>query len=278
MSDPNGQPRFVLVPADLVAMVAERKISKEAGWLYIVLLGHHNRTRKDNDVWPSRQVLAEGMGLSKPQSVDKYLAELRDAGLIVSEQRKRAGTFNTSSKHTLLLFVPRTDEEIAARKARHEAIPYNGQRYPRQRTAAIPSRGYELEEVELEELNDVDSMRGTSGRSAPASARDGKSKDQLPDDYDPWSATGNRSHERPTWENWHDADREKFRRLVGNVLVSDGSKWDKGRFSADGFYRAFRAMEKNRKRWPGEYVEALSTAGDYGIEDWLLDQGLTRAD
>lgn len=62
--------RYVLVPADLVALVAEGQLTKEAAWLYIVLLGHHNRARKDNDVWPSRAVMAQGMGLKKPQSVE----------------------------------------------------------------------------------------------------------------------------------------------------------------------------------------------------------------
>lgn len=271
-----SQDRYVLVPADLVGFVAEGKISKEAGWLYVVLLGHHNRSRKDNDVWPSRAVLAQGMGLSKPQSVDKYLAELREAGLIVSEQRKRAGNFNTSSKHTLLLTVPRSTEEIAARKASHEAIPYNGQRYPRQRTPAVPCSGHELEEVELDELKDFEAMSRTSGRSAPDGARHGDSKDQLPDDYDPWATNGNRTHEKPVYVNWHDKDRAKFRQHVGNVLISDGSHWDKGKFAADAFYKAFRKTQKNPKRWPGEYVEALSNAGELGVEDWLLDQGLTR--
>jgi len=270
--------RYVLVPADLVALVADGKLSKEAAWLYVVLLGHHNRTRRDNDVWPSRAVMAQGMGLSKPQSVDKYLVELRAAGLIVSERRKRSSDMNTSSKHTLLLFVPRTDEEIAARRASREAIPYNGQRYPRQRTAAIPSRGQELDEGELDQPIDKELISRTSGRFAPGGARHGDSKDQVRNNVDPWATSGNRAHERATYENWHDPDREVFRQHVGEVLISVGKKgsWRKGKWDADAFYNAFRRRAEGEKRWPGRHVESLSYAGDNAVDDWLIDQGLMR--
>lgn len=268
--------RYVLVPADLVALVAEGHLTKEAAWLYVVLLGHHNRARRDNDVWPSRAVMAQGMGLKKPQSVDKYLDELRHTGLIVSERRKRASDMNTSSKHTLLLFVPRTDDEVATQKASHEAIPYNGQRYPRQRTAAIPSRGQELDEGELEQLNENDPIRRTSGRFAPDGARHEDSEDRDRDNADPWATASNRSHEAPTWENWHDSDRETFKGHVGETLISTGKNWKKGRFTAEAFYRAYRLREEGAKRWPGQYVETLSYAGEEAVDDWLIDQGLLR--
>lgn len=268
--------RYVLVPADLVALVAEGRLTKEAAWLYIVLLGHHNRARKDNDVWPSRAVMAQGMGLKKPQSVDKYLAELREAKLIVSEERRRAGAFNTSSKHTLLLFVPRADEEVAARRASHEAVPRSGQRYPRQRTSDIPHRGHELDEEELEQLSENDSMSRTSGRFAPASARHEDSKDRDRSNEDPWVTAGNRSHERPTYENWHEGDRETFKAHVGEVLISTGKNWKKGRYTTEAFYRAYRLKTENAKRWPGQYVETLSCAGEEAVDDWLIDQGLLR--
>lgn len=268
--------RYVLVPADLVAYVAEGRISKEAGWLYIVLLGHHNRSRRDDDVWPSRDVMAQGMGLKKPQSVDKYLAELRGAGLIVSERRKRASDMNTSSKHTLLLTVPRADEEIAARRASREAIPYNGQRYPRQRTAAIPSRGQELDEHELEQPNDIEVISRTSGRFAPGGARHEDSEDLNRNSQDPWATTGNRAHEAPTFENWHDTDRETFKQHVGETLISTGKNWKKGRYTTEAFYRAYRLKTEGTKRWPGQYVETLSYAGEEAVDDWLIDQGLMR--
>jgi hypothetical protein len=168
------RPTFVLVPTDLVGMVADGKIGKEAAWLYVALLSHHNRSRRDNEVWPSRAVLAAEMGMSRPQSVDRYLEELRAAGLIASRVRKRSGNMNTSSAHNLLLTVTRTDEEIASRKASHEAMPHSGQRYPLQRTAAVPHRGQELDEVELEELKDVEKMRRTAARFAPDDARHGE--------------------------------------------------------------------------------------------------------
>lgn len=281
----NGErPSFVLVPTDLIGLVADGKLSKEAAWLYVALLSHHNRTRRDDEVWPSRTVLAQEIGVKKPQSVDKYLTELRLAGLITSRARKRSSNMNTSSAHTLTLVVPRSDGERAANRSSHEAIPASGQRYPRQRTAAVPHRGQELEEVELDELKDVEEMSRTSGRFAPGSARHEESKDQKTgsDWPDPWDAArtkannGPMAHERATYENWHDIDRQTFTEHVGEVLISDGSQWKEGRYTAAAFYKAFRLKKDNRKRWPGQYVEMLSGAGDSGVDDWLIDQGLVR--
>lgn len=279
---------FALVPADLITLVSDGKLSKEAAWLYVVLLSHHNRSRRDDDVWPSRSVMAQKLGLKKPQSVDKYLEELRTAGLIVSERRKRSSDMNTSSKHTLLLTVPRTAEEIAARRASREAIPHSGQRYPLQRTSDVPHSGQELDEVELDELKDVEAISPTAARFAHDGGRHENSKDQKTDEDwpDPWAAvTANGQpinpplpHQRATYENWHDADRQIFREHVGEVLVSVGKKgsWKKGEWSANAFYNAFRRRQEGEKRWPGKYVETLSYAGDSAVDDWLIDQGLER--
>lgn len=287
LTAPDEGATFVIVPSALRTFVAEGGLSRDAGWLYFVLLSHHNRGRKDDDVWPSRAVLAREMGMTKPDSVDKYLAELRDAGLIVSEQRRRSGNMKTSSKHTLRLVAPRTPAEVADRIKRSAAdTPAPGYRYPRQRNPDTPVRGYELEEVELEELKDVEAMSRTSGRFAPGSARHGNSIDQktVEDWNDPWDTAearahannGPRSHERATYENWHDRDRQTFVAHVGEVLISDGSKWKEGRYTSTAFYNAFRLKKENRKRWPGQYLETLSGTGDDGVNDWLIDQGLIR--
>lgn len=273
-------PTFVLVPTDLIDIVSAGKLTKEAAWLYVVLLSHHNRQRRDNDVWPSRQVLADKCGLKKPQSVDKYLAELREAGLIVSERRKRSSDMNTSSKHTLLMTTPRTEEEIAAWRASREAIPARGHRGPLQRTADVPSGGQELDQGELDELKENDSISRTSGRFAPDGARHEDSKDQPPWDRDAEQAAVrapvNLPHQRPTWENWHEADRETFKEHVGDTLISTGKIWKKGRYNTEAFYRAYRLKEEGAKRWPGQYVETLSYSGDEAVDDWLIDQGLIR--
>lgn len=166
--------RFVLVPADLVALVSDKKIGKEAAWLYVVLLSHHNRTRGDNDVWPSRKLLSEEMGFSEksgPKAVDKYLAELRNAGLIISQRRSSPwDNGNTSSLHTLTLIVPDKPQEP------DPPIPHRGQGLSTTGDRGWASAGdrpstpqgtrtrrSELDEPELDEMNNILAPRASRG-------------------------------------------------------------------------------------------------------------------
>ncbi|MFM1724041.1 helix-turn-helix domain-containing protein [Rhodococcus sp. PAM 2766] len=92
------------------------------------------------EAWPSRAVLAKGLGMSKPDSVDKYLRELESAGLLKVQHRwkdtsgnvafERSDTHRerTSSLITLLRGYPRGGGKGA---------PVTGGRVP-------PAAGYEL--------------------------------------------------------------------------------------------------------------------------------------
>jgi hypothetical protein len=282
-----SSPAFVMVPVELIDMVSEGSLTKEAAWLYVALLSHHNRHRRDDDVWPSRAVLAKEIGLKKADSVDKYLDELREAHLITSEQRRRVGNMKTSSKHTLKLVVPRSGEEIATRKAKFADTPASGYRTPRQRGTDTPATGDELEELEPQELKDVETNRLTAARCAPDGERHEDSKDQKPEDpwSDPWDTAESRDkangkelpHQRATFEDWRALDRQTFQEHVGNALISNGKIWKAGRYTAKQFYNGFRLKKSGPKEWPGQYINQIAdNQGETGVDDWLISNGLER--
>lgn len=70
--------------------------------------------------------------------------------------------------------------------------------------------------------------------------------------------------------SWREQDRDLFRQLVGDQLLSDGTgSWGKGVWSADAFYLAYR---KKEKKWPGRWLQQIADRD--GLEYWLLDEGL----
>jgi hypothetical protein len=71
---------------------------------------------------------------------------------------------------------------------------------------------------------------------------------------------------------WRDQDRELFADLLGGHEVqTDGSKWRKGRFTVDALYNGYRKVRG--KKWPGRWL--LQTEENNGLEDWLIDEGVT---
>jgi hypothetical protein len=85
------KPTFVPVPTQLLELVKAGVLSRDAAWLYVVLLGHLNHDRVktgDTKVWPARKTLAAAIGLRVARAVDRYLAELERAGMISIERRK----------------------------------------------------------------------------------------------------------------------------------------------------------------------------------------------
>lgn len=156
---PTDQAPFVAVPVELLDLVLNGDLTRHAAWLYVILLRHYNRKRADNDVWPSRTALAAALGLSKPESVDGYLAELRKIGLITVTERRRAGKMRASNRYTLHLLADlRTPEQRASQppgetgvSAGQSDTPNLGVRYPPQGVSVTPHRGQEPEEPQLDE-------------------------------------------------------------------------------------------------------------------------------
>lgn len=157
MSATAGLRTFVMLPDELFDLVCEGKLSKNAAWLYAVLLRRHNRTRADDDVWPSRTTLARELGLKKPESVDGYMDELKEQGLVTVAERRVSG-MRASNRYTLALIAdadgyPEKGATGRTGKTRVSAgqpdTPKRGQRYPQKGVQATPKSGYELDEGEL---------------------------------------------------------------------------------------------------------------------------------
>ncbi|AWI32672.1 hypothetical protein [Streptomyces tirandamycinicus] len=64
-------------------------VEPQAIALYCVLAAHVNISRSDSLVWPTRLAMAEMLGYTRPQSVDKYIKQLEAIGAIDTEDFSR---------------------------------------------------------------------------------------------------------------------------------------------------------------------------------------------
>lgn len=270
--------RFVQLPIELFDLVAEGKLSKNAAWLYALLLGHVNRKRGNTKVWPSRKHLARRMRMTQTRAVDRYIDELVDAGLM-DRDRRRNGEVNDTNLYTLKLTVlggsaqesttRRGNGDDAADGVVHSPALPSAQPSTRgsaqENKGVVHSRAPEPDEAKPheEEPEGTELSGPTSDRSAPFGGDDETDDDADPMDDD---LTDKRSK-----------DRALFRQLTGGKLRSDGSKWSEGVYTSDAVYTALR-KRKPPIVFPGsfmEYLEGKNAAG--GIADWLLSEGLEPA-
>lgn len=81
------------------------RASGEAIKLYAILSTYLNPTSKI--VWPSRQTLADRLGKSRPESIDRYLNELSEIGALEVIARYREDGGRTSNAYRILRVPPR---------------------------------------------------------------------------------------------------------------------------------------------------------------------------
>lgn len=73
--------------------------------------------------------------------------------------------------------------------------------------------------------------------------------------------------------DWRAEDRALFAEVLdASVIETDGYTWAEGRYQINGLYNGLRKVQ--RKKWPGRYVARIAEDSG-GIEDWLIDQGIT---
>lgn len=157
-----------MVPIELIGMVADLKISKNAALLYVVLLSYVNHKRGDFVVWPSRETLAFQLGVKKAESIDAYMAELKAAGLVTSTER-RNGKERLPNLYTLHLTSSVGGTKNGAtpppaktgKDAGHGVAQENGPGSPESGARVAPKKG---EELDLEEL-DQENKKKSSSRS-----------------------------------------------------------------------------------------------------------------
>ncbi|MEU7978287.1 helix-turn-helix domain-containing protein [Micromonospora sp. NPDC049081] len=136
----------------------------------------------------------------------------------------------------------------------------------------IPSDG---EGCSIEELDRRTVEEDVPVLSCPTFASEGGGDDIEPDDSGEKPASGYDA----SAGNWRDEDRALFRSLVGEKLTCEGgkdSRWPKGTWTADLWYRAFRINRRPPIKWPGRYLESIHEENPRtGVLDWLDNEGLS---
>jgi hypothetical protein len=153
---------FVAVPAQLPELVKDGAVSRDAAWLYVILLSYVNRSARTARVWPARKSLATAMGLRAPRAVDRYLAELERAELIVIERRKRPDGVNETSVYVLRLLWDggSAPQNTTPRPAETSVVAAQGV-VPASAPGVVPASApgvvlhsaHDLEEVDPEEIH-----------------------------------------------------------------------------------------------------------------------------
>lgn len=274
-----GRVDYIATNRKLRRYVAGKKISALAGWLYETLLQFHNSKRGDDDVWPSRKTLATECGLEKPESVDRLLRQLVEAGLILIGERRSANGGQMSNRYTLLLI----ERVQPAAFSEHGTTPT-----PSAGEGGTPSAGYELKELEPQELKNLkDGSEALAPLPAPDSTPSSpisKPKVSRPKNVRPKGATPKASTPKTskpkfsTTTEQSERDRELFVQTVEeHVLYSDGSWLPDDDFHAiDEVYDQLRSRASKAIRLPGRYVEEIGLRGEDAVSHWLASQGLCR--
>jgi hypothetical protein len=130
---------FVIVPLWVLEAV-----SGEAVKLYGVLASYLNSNSRI--VWPSRQTLAGRLGKSRPESIDRYLAELSRIGAVTVVKRYRPDGGQTSSAYRIHRIPPREiprggapkTAQGGALKTAHEEEPIKNLEEKDPRSARVP--------------------------------------------------------------------------------------------------------------------------------------------
>ncbi|MFG1846808.1 hypothetical protein [Micromonospora carbonacea] len=259
----------VRLPVEIQDLVAAGTISISAGWLYGLMLAHFNYRRGDSHVWPSRGFLSKRMGFKNSRAVDRYLDELVAAGLVEKECR-RNGAVNESNRYTLAVVSWPTKHEGGS--AQPDTTPGINSTPP-----VVSERAPELDEPQLDE-DELDPWgnepnRLPSARSAHSGA--GKTGNQADDDRDAAAADT-----EPSTGSWWIEDRDKFRQVFGDWVVSDGvNGWKRGVFPVNEVYSALRQRPDKRITKPGSYVVSLMDKQDgAALENWMLREGFSLPD
>jgi hypothetical protein len=273
--DPKRRP-FVAADWQLFEYVESGQISPTAAFLYMVLLKRWPAERADKRVWPSRESLAVALNLSRPESVDPYLRQLRDVGLI-SWEPWRIGGMRARNRYTLHL--------IADLKSKSDSSVSSVPLKTAQRSSVFggpdtPKTEGELEQGELPQ-DELDPTKNSSRTASPplASLTSVPTQEESTDNFDGnWAGRDTKGRaDDGKIQDWRPADLDLFRSYVGDNLRTNGEHWgrDGEIFSANAFYRAFRLKGTPRIRWPGRFLAKLETDG-MDVEDWLINQGLEK--
>lgn len=125
---------------------------------------------------------------------------------------------------------------------------------------------------------DVSADQPIGGKSADEISADGiqpsneVSHEDSHEDALRCAPNGRGDYEQTPDGSWREEDRTLFRDILGDKLISDGTRWTEGVYDVDKFYDAYRKLRKHR--WPGRRLQKIHD--DMGLDDWLIDEGLEQ--
>jgi hypothetical protein len=248
---------FLIIRNDVVR---DRRLSYLARGLLASIL-----SRPDNWTISAERLAAETDADEGTKTVRRALTELESAGYL--ERRRVRGERGRFVWEQIIYDTPRTVSKPApgAVSAGRTISPSPPEGHPPDGegpSIEVPTKKYREEDV-------TDLGCPDSGRFAPSvGAHESGDHDDVADASD--------AVDTETFNDWRQQDRELFRSLLGDALISEGTPWTKGKFTTDAFYVAFRKRQK-RIRWPGRFLASIAdSGGENSLDDWLIDQGLER--
>jgi hypothetical protein len=249
---------FLLIRNDVLR---DRRLSYRARGLLCAMLSYPDDWQFNRD-WLAGQSEGEGQA-----AVRTALRELERHGYLKRERRKDPLTGKFGWEHVLYDTPQDADSVFAGQSTGRKSTDGKP-------TAGNPPSKEQLERTTVEE-DEVECPH--SGRFAPSVGASQNDEHATSGDDVPLTVPGQR---QPLGEessgNWHDEDRELFSSIVGAKLRSNGTKFGKGIWTAEGFYRAYRKGVSGKPlKWPGRYLQSIADRYDgMGVEDWMDDQGL----
>lgn len=256
---PRPDAGFLMIRNDVVR---DSRLSYRARGLLCAMLSYPDHWQFNRD-WLASQSEQEGQA-----AVRTALRELERYGYLKRERRKDAETGKFGWEHVVYDTPQHADSVFPVQPTGQES------------TDGKPTAGFPpSKEVPITNTVEEDDLNSPhSGRFAPSV---GASQTE---NQDPWGVLAaplvpaqRQPESEPASGNWHDEDRALFRSIVGEKLKANGKRWNKGTWTADDFYKAYRITEGKKLKWPGRYLQAIADRYDgLGVEDWLADQGLEQ--
>jgi hypothetical protein len=227
--------------------------------VYIALRTFADRERK---AFPHVPTIAARAGVNA-RTAEKCLSRLKEMGLVVSKRRYRADGSIARCDYEMVDIRP-------VRAIRGAGVPAIWP-VPPGEADGTPRRNDRSNNRPLEHPT------GTHQGSEQSSPTFVRCAPEAGGATEPEPGSDEEAVTAADITDWRTLDRKLFTDHLGSVVESDGTEYRRGRFYADAFYNEFR--RRQGIKWPGRYLDSLNDANDRtGVEDWLLNLGLTRVE
>ncbi len=188
MAEVRGTERFTKAPVALIDLMQAGVIKPTSYALWHVLWSFSDSERRE--CFPARETLANRLGLAKAASVDKYLDELVEAGLVVKFGRGGGGKQSSNGYRLVAKVSPNGDSggnDVCAGGEQspngdstitpgQQQSPNGDSSSPQMGIAAVPKTGHEQEPLNNNQLTRTNISPNRSGSERMADEK--KSSDE----------------------------------------------------------------------------------------------------